>query len=350
MASEARTVVDLIPAHSVVRRGTKTDARSRAAETAMLSDPLPVRAAAAKHWSQQRTQFAWHRAISAARGTEEAPARPIFVLGCPRSGTSVVFALLQRHEALRSPGREGHALWNAYQHPRLKGWSSDRATHQDIKPFERRYLYTAIKSTTGDLRFLDKTPKNILKLPYLASLFPDATFVFVKRDGPDTVNSLIEGWTVRFGISYRLPQRLELVDYRGRYWCYVLPEGWRDWARTSVGDVAAFQYVESYETALDDRSSLSDHSFVDLRYEDLLQHPVRETKALLDRLELPPSDSVMEMARNLTAYPSKSTVSRPREGKWRDRAEEIARITPRITPTVLRLGYEQKHSRDIVGS
>ncbi len=132
VASEARTVVDLIPAHSVVRRGTKTDARSRAAETAMLSDPLPVRAAAAKHWSQQRTQFAWHRAISAARGTEEAPARPIFVLGCPRSGTSVVFALLQRHEALRSPGREGHALWNAYQHPRLKGWSSDRATHQDI--------------------------------------------------------------------------------------------------------------------------------------------------------------------------------------------------------------------------
>ncbi len=220
----------------------------------------------------------------------------------------------------------------------------------DIKPFERRYLYTAIKSTTGDLRFLDKTPKNILKLPYLASLFPDATFVFVKRDGPDTVNSLIEGWTVRFGISYRLPQRLELVDYRGRYWCYVLPEGWRDWARTSVGDVAAFPYVESYETALDDRSSLSDHSFVDLRYEDLLQQPVRETKALLDRLELPPSDSVMEMARNLTAYPSKSTVSRPRKGKWRERAEEIARITPRITPTVLRLGYEQKHSRDIVGS
>jgi len=109
-----------------------------------------------------------------------------------------------------------------------------------VRPAERRYLYTAIKTMAGEMRFLDKTPKNILKLPYLASLFPDATFVFVKRDAPDTLNSLIEGWTVRFGIPYRLPQRLELADYRGRYWCYVLPERWREWARTSVGDVAAF--------------------------------------------------------------------------------------------------------------
>jgi len=41
-----------------------------------------------------------------------------------------------------------------------------------VRPAERRYLYTAIKTMAGEMRFLDKTPKNILKLPYLASLFP----------------------------------------------------------------------------------------------------------------------------------------------------------------------------------
>jgi len=111
-----------------------------------------------------------------------------------------------------------------------------------------------------------------------------------------------------------------------------------------------FQYVEAYETALDDRARLSSDSFVDLRYEDLLQRPVRETMLLLDRLELTASESVMEMARNLSAYPSKSMVSRPQEGKWRQRSGEIARLTPRFTPTMLRLGYEEKDLRDLPGS
>src|SRR5262249_48843084 len=54
--------------------------------------------------------------------------RPIFVLGCPRSGTTVLFAMLRRHPDLAGSDAEGHVLWDAYQHPARRGWDSDRST------------------------------------------------------------------------------------------------------------------------------------------------------------------------------------------------------------------------------
>jgi hypothetical protein len=220
----------------------------------------------------------------------------------------------------------------------LKGWSSDRVTEDDVKPGEPRFLYTGIRRIAGDRRFLDKTPKNVLRIPYLTKLFPDATFVLLKRDGRDTVSSLIEGWKVRQSPSYRLPEPLDLSDYRGRMWSFVLPPGWREWASSSIAEVAAFQYAASYEIALDDKECLPPDSVVEVRFEELLQSPRREVPWLLERLELSPSTEVMDIALNLNAYPVMSN-SPPRREKWRDRADEIARVMPRIAPTMARLGY-----------
>lgn len=273
------------------------------------------------------------------RGTEDPPERPIFILGCPRSGTTLLFTLLSRHEALRSMGAEGHVLWNAYQHPRLKQWSSDRAAAADIREGERKYLYTAIRAVAGDNRFIDKTPKNALKLPYLAALFPGATFVFLKRDGRATVSSLIEGWRTRRGLSYRLPIRLHLADYRGRLWSYILPPEWRSKVGASVGDVAALQYVSSNEIALSDRGRLPQGSFVGVSFEELLARPVQEASRLMNRLELPSSEAVLDVARNLHAHQA-GAITPPRPGKWRDREQDIARLLPQIQPTMAALGYE----------
>jgi hypothetical protein len=283
------------------------------------------------------------QALAAVRKVDTPPRRPVFVVGCPRSGTSLLWTILRRHEDLRSLPGEGHVLWSTYQHPRAKGWSSDRATVDDIRPGEARFLYTAIERVTKGARFLDKTPKSVLRIPYLAHLFPDATFVFLKRDGRSTVNSLIEGWRVRHGISYRVPERLELDGYSGHMWSYILPEGWRRWTDTTVADIAAFQYSSSYDTALTDLAARPAHSVVEITYEDLVGRPVEVVSRLLEALDLPPSGSVMEVAGNLSAYPVVAN-SPPRPEKWRDRAEEIGRIMPRIAPTMERLGYAVKEA------
>jgi hypothetical protein len=305
----------------------------------IVGDPPRLRA---EVWVRRRRLHAhrlWLRAVAAAGGTEEPPERPIFVVGCPRSGTTLLFRLLRRHENLGAPHGEGHVLWNTFHHPRGSGWSSDRVT--TVAPGERRYVYTGVRRLSGGARFMDKTPRNVLKVPYLAELFPGARFVLLKRNGPATVSSLIEGWTVRHGVSYRLPEPLRLAEYRGRLWSYVLPEGWRRWADTSFAEVAAFQYASSYSTALDDFAARPELPLTEVVFEDLLDDPRGVTRRLLEDLELPHSDRVMDMAANLGAHPVQ-TNSPPRPEKWRDRADEIARVLPLIAPTMERLGYDAR--------
>jgi hypothetical protein len=270
--------------------------------------------------------------------SDEPPRRPVFVLGCPRSGTSLVYSLLQRHPDLRSLGGEGHVLWNAYQHPRLKGWSSDRALASDIHDEEPHFLYSAINAVVGSHRFLEKTPKNILRVPYLNALFPDARYLLLKRDGRAVVNSLIEGWEVRQSPVYRLPEPLRLRDYRGRLWCFILPPGWRSYADTSIADIAAFQFASSYDVGLTDVETLPSGSVVELRFEDLLDRPVEEMGRVLHALELPPSDRVDEMAGDLVSNVVQSN-SPPRPDKWRERADVIHEVMPRFEHTMAALGY-----------
>lgn len=306
-----------------------------------VSDPPRLRA---EVWVRRRRLHAhrlWLRAVAAAAGTDEPPERPIFVVGCPRSGTTLLFRLLRRHEALGAPHGEGHVLWNTFHHPRGSGWSSDRVVA--VAPGERRYVYTGVRRLSGGARFMDKTPRNVLKIPYLAQLFPGARFVLLKRNGPATVSSLIEGWTVRHGVSYRLPEPLRLAEYRGRFWSYVLPEGWRRWASTSIAEVAAFQYASSYDTALADFAAHPELPLTEVVFEDLLDNPLDEARRLLEELDLPPSARVMDMAANLGAHPVQ-TNSPPRPEKWRERADEIGRVLPLVAPTMERLGYDARVS------
>jgi hypothetical protein len=59
-------------------------------------------------------------------------------------------------------------------------------------------------------RFVDKTPENCLRIPYPLELFPDASFVFLRRRPADNVSSLMAGWRARPRFpTYRLPERLE---------------------------------------------------------------------------------------------------------------------------------------------
>ena len=297
---------------------------------------------------EARLRFARASGIAAARraaghlratGGRRDVREPIFVIGCPRSGTTLLFDLLRRHPDLASLGAEGHRFWDAHQHPARKGWGSDRSTPSSIARDEPAFVSAAIARVARGSRFVDKTPRNALRVPYLDALFPDARFVFLHRDGRATVASLIEGWTARRGISYRLPVRLELDRHRGRYWSYVLPPGWRGWIRTSVPAVAALQYRTSNEIALDDLAAIDRSRVTTVSFEALLDRPADTIGGVLARLELPSADEVLGPAAELDRH-AVSSLSPPRPGKWRDRAALIEPVLPLIEPTMRRLATE----------
>ncbi len=263
------------------------------------------------------------------------PPRPVFVIGCPRSGTSVLFSLLRANPALASIGQEGHVLWESFHHPREHGWRSNALGPGDVRSFERRYLAWAIGVLARPRggRFLDKTPRNSLRLPYLDALFPDARYVFVQRDGRATVSSLVVAWREREHPAYVLPVPFTIPGIPERHWHFSLPPGWRAFDGRPLEDVCAHQYTTATEAILGFRAGLPAGGFADVRYEDLLADPAAQMQEVHQALDVPFTDAEARRARQEVRAPSGPE-------KWRTATPgEIERVMPAIAPMLERTGY-----------
>jgi LPS sulfotransferase NodH len=273
-----------------------------------------------------------------------APERPILVIGCPRSGTSVLLQILLRSSALASIHNEGHILWQPHHHPKDRGWDSDALGAADVSERERAYIQLAIRLFVRDRRFVDKTPENCLRIDYLRALFPDASFVFLRRRAADNVSSLIEGWKARPRfVTYRLPESLDgLGPLSGNRWSFALIPGWRELRDASLAEVCARQYIACNEAVLNARQGADRSRWVDVAYEDLVQSPVPTTARVFDALglDLDLEPEVEEFASSLDRRLGPTALSPPRPGKWRDQNRaEIEQILPLVAPIERRLGW-----------
>ena len=271
------------------------------------------------------------------------PPRPVIVLGCPRSGTTVLIQALLRSSALRSVQAEGHILWDEFHHPSRRGWDSDALMAGDVTGREREYVYTAIRLWTRGARFVDKTPESCLRVSYLDALFPDAMFVFLRRRAADTVSSLIEGWRARPRfVKYRLPEPLTgLGELSGDRWSFVLVPGWRELTTASLEEICARQYVSCNEAVLDARASIDESRWIDVAYEDLVRAPTRELTRIYGRLEVELTDDARRFGDELDETPTATALSPPRPEKWRERnLEAVTRVLPLVTEVERRLGYD----------
>lgn len=269
------------------------------------------------------------------------PENPLFVIGCPRSGTTLLFDALRASGQLAAVQSEGHVLWDEFHHPRDDGWSSDAVRPDEIARGEREYLCLAVRLFARGGRFVDKTPANCLRVRYLEELFPDATFVFLRRRGADNVSSLMDGWRARPRfVRYRIPDPLTgLGDLDGSRWSFVLVPGWRDLREAPLEEVCARQYVECNRAVLDARAT-SAARWVDTTYETLVSAPVDELRRVYAELGLAFGDAAERFARDLSSRHGATAVSAPRAGKWRERNEAaIERIRPQLAETERRLGY-----------
>ncbi len=271
-----------------------------------------------------------------------APERPILVIGCPRSGTSVLLQILLRSPTLASIHNEGHILWQPHHHPKDRGWDSDALGAADVSERERAYIQLAIRLFVRDRRFVDKTPENCLRIDYLRALFPDASFVFLRRRAADNVSSLIEGWKTRPRfVTYRLPESLDgLGPLSGNRWSFALIPGWRELRDASLAEVCARQYISCNEAVLNARQGADRSRWVDVAYEDLVQSPVPTTARVFGALGLDLEPEVEEFASSLDRRLGPTALSPPRPGKWRDQNRaEIEQILPLVAPIERRLGW-----------
>jgi hypothetical protein len=301
--------------------------------------PFPLRRA---FWRVRRNVPRVAQPLSLVLAKADPPRRPILVLGCPRSGTTALQELLVASPELGSIHNEGHILWDPYHHPEDRGWDSDALGAGDVGDRERAYIHLAIRMWVRDKRFVDKTAENVLRVPYLQELFPDATFVFIRRRGADTVNSLMEAWKARPRfVKYRLPETLDgLGVLSGDRWSFALVPGWRELRDAPLEEICARQYVACNEAALDAREDVDRDRWHEVSLEELTADPVGQAERLCGLLGVEFGPEVRDRAEAFNTTPASTSLTAPRKDKWRDQnGPEIERILPLIEPTERRLGY-----------
>jgi LPS sulfotransferase NodH len=266
--------------------------------------------------------------------------RPIFIIGAPRSGTSLLYAILRSSPEIAHWPGEAHEVWEADYHPALRNWSSNALDASDITPsaaarIQRRFFLTA----GSRKRLLDKTPRNSLRVPFVDAIFPDAMYVFLLRDGRDNVNSLINAWRSPRYRTYELPEPHAIPGTDPRWWKFVLYPGWEQDCQGPLEIVCAKQWRACNDSALAALQALDESRSTTVSYEDLIEDPQAQTRRVSEWLGLD-FDERLRAAAELRSRVPINTVTPPEAGKWkRENPDAIAAIMPLIAPTMEVLGY-----------
>ena len=122
---------------------------------------------------------------------------PIFVIGCQRSGTSLVRRILDSHTSIACPPESKFVLpvtTILRDATALQGLDSMGYSREDVVASLRRFItafFHGYASARGKKRWADKTPNYVDCLPEIWDLFgPQARFVLVVRNGLDVAFSL----------------------------------------------------------------------------------------------------------------------------------------------------------------
>lgn len=188
---------------------------------------------------------------------------PIFVIGSPRSGTTLLRLVLDSHSAI-SCGEETHFLrrlrsivgedWPlvaTYGLERSWWLLRIRALYEDFQ--------AAVLAGSSKVRWAEKDPTYTLQLDFIDELFPDALYVHLVRDGHDVVASFRDRW------GYRSAARAAKSE----------------WARYVR---AAQELGERLPTA----------RYLELRYEKLVAEPEPQTRRLFAFLGEPWEPAVID--------------------------------------------------------
>ena len=254
-------------------------------------------------------------------------ATPCFLVGYPRSGTTLVERLLDAHEqvtatpefpminamcsALDSAAPGGHIYPDALSHIGADEIGRLRALYWDL-------LRESHDGPIGDRLVVDKHPLNLDHLGLIARTFPNAKVIIALRDPRDVCVSC-------FATDF-IPNNVTM-----RY---------RDLAETARAYAATMRLWLRY------RDLLPLETFV-YRYEDLVRDPRTVLGQIVEFLGIDWHNSLLESAgANVGRYVSTPSyigvteaVNTRAVGRWAGYAEQLAPILPTLQPYIEAFGY-----------
>ena len=240
--------------------------------------------------------------------------RPIILVGCPRSGTTLLGQLFAAHPDV-AYWEEPRTVWNTgNQHLPDDLLTAEHLTAKIADEIDQRFADFLKQS--GKIRFTEKTPSNMLRLRFIHSLYPDCLIIHLYRDPRPTVASalrMLESSPDLNRITARA-REAKLSDWPGLVGLFCRagiarlfgggkksfwgprPPGWKDWQSLSPVTMLSKQWLALIKTARHDLRQLPSDSWMEISFEDLMKNHKSIIPELLKFAELESSSEVNDLA------------------------------------------------------
>lgn len=174
--------------------------------------------------------------------------RPIFIVGMPRSGTSLLEQMLAMHPDMETAGETLHLEEMQERH----GISFDNyhaslaaLDHSKLDAIGKSYV-ACLKQYASKPNVIEKLPWNFLYIGLIKTLYPNAKVIHIKRNPLDTCVSIYRCW---FGTLHPYMYNLEeLGEYYGLY--EELMGFWHDLYPGFIHDVVYEDIINNPETTI----------------------------------------------------------------------------------------------------
>ena len=159
-----------------------------------------------KHTAPQFKDVALNRTGEPIRHT------PIFILGMPRSGTTLVEQIVSSHSEVTGAGELDYV--SQFGSQLAAGLTAP--TLEAVSVFRERYLAELAKRADGQAFITDKMPQNFRYIALICAAFPEAKIVHVQRNAEATCWSNFKHYFASKGLGYSY-NLADTVKYYGLY-------------------------------------------------------------------------------------------------------------------------------------
>lgn len=174
---------------------------------------------------------------------EPAGPTPIFIIGLPRSGTTLLERVLGSHSQVTSAGeltdlpRQLRWVADRQGHPLLDPELLDDLPRIDFAELGRRYLEQSRWRANGRAYYIDKLPPNFMLVGCIRRALPDAKVVHMSRDPMDVCFS---NYRAMFGDAYAYSYAFDRLAHHHRQYARLM----NHWHEALPGFVLDLPYAD----------------------------------------------------------------------------------------------------------
>jgi len=218
-------------------------------------------------------------------GARQAPEdkAPLFIVGLPRTGTTLVERIVASHSKVQSVGETEFMQMNIRMVSELQAVDKmtpamiESVAAKDISLVREGYLNTIRYRLKESPIFVDKLPFNVLYLGFIAKAWPDKPIILMKRKPMDACFSM---YKQLFTWAYKYSYSLDTLG------CYYI----------------------AYERLCEHWRELLGSQLVEIQYEDLVSEQEIQTRRLLDGLGLEFEEACLSFEKNTAPTATASSV------------------------------------------